>query len=66
MAETRCNKPHERRRVKLLAEFGRAKPGTIVEADMCSECGVRVASTHLGNNDEGSYIIPSKLAVIVD
>ena len=64
MNETPCNKPHEKRPVKLLAEFGRAKSGTIVEADICSECGVRVTSKHLGNNDEGWWLIPSALVEV--
>ncbi len=60
-----CSRPHEKRRVKLLAEFGKAKAGTVVEADICPKCGVRVSSKQLGSDDFGAWMIPSELAEII-
>jgi len=62
-----CGKPeqHQKSRVKLLAKFGKAPAGTVVEADLCPECGVFVASAQLGLSDKGSYMIPSRLAQII-
>jgi hypothetical protein len=39
-----CGKTHVKRRVKLLVKFGNAEPGTIVEAEICPDCGVKVTS----------------------
>ncbi|MGD0228333.1 MAG: hypothetical protein ABSF71_39020 [Terriglobia bacterium] len=61
-----CGKGHQKRRVKLLVKFGNAEPGTIVEAEICPDCGVKVSSKQLGRNDEGFYMIPSALAEVVE
>ena len=61
-----CGKEHQKRRVKLLVKFGNAEPGTIVEAELCRDCGVKVTSKQLGYNDFGWYMIPSALAEIVE
>ena len=61
-----CGKEHQKRRVKLLVKFGNAEPGTIVEADRCPDCGVKVTSKQLGYTDEGWYMIPSALAEVVE
>jgi len=61
-----CGKEHQKRRVKLLVKFGEAEPGTIVEAEICPDCGVKVTSKQLGYNDYGWYMIPSALAEIVE
>jgi hypothetical protein len=58
-------KEHQKRRVKLLEKFGNAEPGTIVEAELCPDCGVKVTSKRLGYNDESWYMIPSALAEVV-
>jgi hypothetical protein len=47
-------------------KFGKAGPGTIVEAEICPDFGVKVTSKHLGCNDEGFYMIPSGLAEVVE
>ena len=60
-----CGKRHQKRRVKLLVKFGNAEPGTIVEAELCPECGVFVTAKQLGCSDEGLYMIPSALAEVV-
>jgi hypothetical protein len=59
-----CGKEHLKRRVKLLAKFGNAEPGTTVEAEHCPSCGVCVKAKQLGCNDEGFYLIPSALAQV--
>jgi len=61
-----CGKRHQKQRVKLLVGFANAKPGTIVEAEICSDCGVYVKAKQLGCNDEGSYMVPSALAEVVE
>jgi len=61
-----CGKRHEERRVKLLMGFGNAKPGTIVAAERCPDCGVSVKARQLGCNDEGFYMIPAALAEVVE
>jgi len=61
-----CDKRHLKQRVKLLVGFGNAKPGTIVEVELCPDCGVYVKAKQLGCNDEGSYLIPSELAKVVE
>jgi len=61
-----CGKGHQKRRVKLLVKFGNAEPGTIVEAEICPTCGVKVRSKQLGRNNEGFYMIPSALAEVVE
>jgi hypothetical protein len=61
-----CGKAHQKRRVKLLVKFGNAEPGTIVEAELCPDCGVKVTSKQLGYNDECWYMIPSALAAVVE
>ena len=61
-----CGKPHEKRRAKLLVDFGNAKSGAIEDADICLECGVRVASKQIGTNDEGWWLIPSALVKVID
>jgi hypothetical protein len=63
-----CGKPekHQRRRIKLLAKFGQAPAGSIVEADICPECGISVAATQLGLSDQGSYLIPERLTKIIE
>jgi hypothetical protein len=61
-----CGKKHQKRRVKLLVKFGEAEPGTIVEAEICPDCGVKVTAKQLGRNDEGFYMIPSALAAVVE
>ena len=61
MDDTQFGKPHEKRQVKLLEAFGNAKAGTVVEADICLVCGVRVAAKQLGYNDHGSWMVPSEL-----
>jgi len=61
-----CGKEHQRRRVRLLERFGKAEPGAIVEAEICPDCGVKVTSKQLGYNDESWYMIPSKLAEVVE
>jgi hypothetical protein len=60
-----CGKAHQKRRVKLLVKFGNAEPGTIVEAEICPDCGVKVTSKQLGYDGEGWYMIPSALAEVV-
>jgi len=62
-----CRKPeqHQRRRIKLLAKFGQAPAGSIVEADICPECGIFVGAEQLGLSDHGSYLIPAALAEII-
>ncbi len=60
-----CCERHQKRRVKLLARFGNAEPGTVVEAEVCPDCGVYVKAKQLGCNDEGHYMIPSALAEVV-
>ena len=57
-----CGKEHQKRRVKLLVKFGNAEPGTIVEAELCPDCGVKVTSKQLGYDHGGWYMIPSALA----
>lgn len=61
-----CGKEHQKRRVKLLVKFGNAEPGTIVEAELCPDCGVKVTSKQLAYNDFGWYMIPSALAEVVE
>lgn len=61
-----CAKTHQKRRVKLLDRFGNAAPGTIVEADICPDCGVKVTDKELGYNDEGWYMNPSALEEVVE
>lgn len=61
-----CGKEHQKRRVKLLVKFGNAEPGTIVEAELCPECGVKVTSKQLDYNDCGWYMIPLELAETVE
>ncbi len=65
MDEIPCEKPHRKCRVKLFAEFGKAKPGSIVEAEVCPTCGVHVASNQLGYDDTGGWNIPSELAEVL-
>lgn len=66
MEQTACGKPHRKCRIKSLAEFGKAKPGTVVNADICPKSGLYVASRELGYDDAGAWKIPSKLAVVVE
>jgi hypothetical protein len=61
-----CGKTHVKRRVKLLVKFGNAEPGTIVEAEICPDCGVKVTSKQLGYDNDGWYMIPSELAEVVE
>jgi hypothetical protein len=61
-----CGKRHLKRRVKLLVKFGPARTGTIVEAEVCPDCGVSVKANQLGCNDEGFYMISSALAEVVE
>ncbi len=61
-----CGKGHEKRRVKLLVKFANAEPGTIVEAEICPDCGVKVTSKQLGRNDEGFHMIPAGLPEVVE
>jgi hypothetical protein len=61
-----CGERHQKRRVKLLVKFGNAEPGTVVEAELCPDCGVYVTAKQLGCNDEGLYVIPSALAEVVE
>jgi len=61
-----CGKGHQKRRVKLRVKFGRGKAGTIVEAELCPDCGVYVKAKQLGCNDEGYYMIPSALVEVVE
>jgi len=61
-----CDKKHEKRRAKLLEKFGNSEPGTIVEAEICPDRGVKVRSKQLGCKDEGLYMIPSALAEVVE
>jgi hypothetical protein len=62
-----CGKPeqHRKERIKLRAKFGQAPAGSIVRADICSDCGTVVAAQELGLADHGTYLIPAKLAEIV-
>jgi hypothetical protein len=62
MNETPCGNPHAKRKAKLLAGFGKAKAGTVVEADVCPVCGVYVRSKAIGLDDEGAWMVPSELA----
>jgi len=59
-------KGHQKQRFKLLVRFGKAEPGTIVEAEVCPDCGVKVTSKQLGCNDEGFYMIISALIEVVE
>jgi hypothetical protein len=61
-----CGKEHRKRRVKLLEKFGNTEPGTIVEAEICPDCGVKVTSKQLGYDDQSWYMIPSALAEVVE
>ena len=61
-----CGKEHQKRRVRLLVKFGNAEAGTVVEAELCPNCGVKVTSKQLGYDDCGWYMIPSALAEIVE
>jgi hypothetical protein len=61
-----CGKVHQKRRVKLLVKFDNAALGTIVEAELCLDSGVKVTSKQLGYNDFGWYMIPSALAEVVE
>ena len=61
-----CEKKYEKRRVKLRERFGNAESGTVVEAESCPTCGVKVRSKQLGRNVEGLYMIPSALAEVVE
>jgi hypothetical protein len=47
-------------------KFGPAEAGTIVEAELCPDCGVSVKAKELGCNDEGFYMVPSALAEVVE
>ena len=60
-----CGEKHRKGRVKLLVKFGNAEPGTVVEAEICPDCGVYVTAKQLGWNDEGSFMIPRALAEAV-
>jgi hypothetical protein len=62
MSETACRITHEKRKAKLLAKFGNAKFGDVVEVDVCPKCGVYVKSKAIGLDDEGAWMIPSALA----
>ncbi len=61
-----CGKParHQSKRIKLRAEFGQMPAGTMVEADICPECGIFVADEQLGLPSGGSHMIPSAFAEI--
>ena len=61
-----CGKEHQKGLIKLRVKFGNGKAGTIVEAELCPDCGVYVKAKRLGCNDEGSYLIPSALAEVVE
>jgi hypothetical protein len=61
-----CAITHQKRPGKLLVKFGKAEPGTIVEAELCPDCGVKVTSKRLGWNDEGWHMLPSALAEVVE
>ena len=56
-----CARPHEGRLVKLLGEFAKVKAGTVVAAEVCSQCGVRVCSKEIGLEDANVWVIPSEL-----
>ncbi len=43
-----CGKEHQKRRVKLLTKFGNAEPGTIVNAELCPDCGVSLKADDFG------------------
>jgi hypothetical protein len=60
-----CGNTHVKQRVKLLVRFGKAEPGTIVEADVCPDCGVEVTSKELGYDDHGWCMIPAAPAEVV-
>jgi hypothetical protein len=62
MNATACGHPHEKRKAKLLAEFGKAKSGAVVEVEVCAKCGVYAKSKSIGLEDEGAWMIPSELA----
>lgn len=63
-----CGKPeqHQKKRIKLRSKFRQVPAGTVVEADVCPECGVFVADEQLGLPSHGSYMIPSALAEVVE
>ena len=67
MSLSDCQKPekYQRRRIKLLAKFGKAPAGSIVEADICPGCGICVAAAQLRLFDQGSYLIPAAPAEII-
>jgi hypothetical protein len=64
MNETACGITHEKRKAKLLSEFGKAKVGTVVEVDFCPKCGVYAKSKAIGLEDEGAWMIPSEHAEV--
>jgi hypothetical protein len=57
-----CGKRHQKQQVKLPVKFGNVEPGTIVEAEVCPDCGVKVTSKQHGYDNEGWYMIPSAFA----
>jgi len=57
---------HQGPRVKLLVKFGKAEPRTVVEDEICPDCGVKVTAKQLGNDNDGWYMIPSALAEVVE
>ena len=57
---------HQRKRIRLQAKFGQVPAGTVVEADVCPECGIFVIAEQLGLHDQGSYLIPATLAEIIE
>jgi hypothetical protein len=64
VSDTPCRKPHKKRRVKLLPEFGRVKAGTVVDAHIGPNCGVRVCSRQVRYDDIGSRCVPSELVKV--
>lgn len=46
-----CANPHEKRKAKLLANFGKVKQGAVIEVEICLKCGVVVKSRDIGFED---------------
>jgi len=58
-----CRKRHAKRRVKLLVKFGPAKAGTIVEAELCPDCGVSVKARQPGCNCSGRTLLANLVTI---
>jgi hypothetical protein len=63
-----CGKPeqHRKKHLRLRTEFGQVPAGTVVEADICPECGIFVIAEQLGLDDQGFYLIHALLAEIIE